>query len=190
MFLNKYKILLPTIISILVLIVALTISIIATSEEPSMDDSLNTPQSHWIFIFSVILILFLFLMGQSLLIAYLLVVFRVFRYYLEFKVIASVVLTISIIKSLGELVNVIYATFSSTSHFTYLIDYIHIDSFWMNVVLRPIELFNVLYIILLIRTLRKLMSISVFLIILIIIPVVFWQIVAGSFNHIGDILFN
>jgi hypothetical protein len=187
---EKPKVILTALVSVSILIIALAISVIMTSGSSLTDEVLTFQEKYATFFIGSIIILTTFILGKLFLATYFFLVFKIFRYYLEFKVIASVVLIISIIESLGELVNSVSTYFFSTEYLTYLINYLNTDSFWMNVVLRPIEIFNLLCLTLLTLAFKRLTSYPTILIVVIVLPVVVWQVMESSFEHIVDILFS
>jgi len=187
---EKPKVILPALVSVTILIIALSISVIMTSGSSLTEEVLTIQERYATFFIGSIVILITFILGKLFLATYFFLVFKIFRYYLEFKVIMSVVLIVSIMESLGELVNSISTYFFSTEYITYLIHYLNSDNFWMNVVLRPIEIFNLLCLTLLILAFKRLTSYPTILIVVIVLPVVIWQVMESSFEHIVDILFS
>src|SRR5690606_34884500 len=173
---EKPKVILPALVSVTILVIALSISVIMTSGSSLTEEVLTIQERYATFFIGSIVILITFILGKLFLATYFFLVFKIFRYYLEFKVIMSVVLIVSIMESLGELVNSISTYFFSTEYITYLIHYLNSDNFWMNVVLRPIEIFTLLCLTLLILAFNRLTSYPTILIVVIVLPVVIWQV--------------
>lgn len=189
-FKEKPRIFFPALISLTILIISLFFSVITTTGSTLTDESLTTQERYLTFFISLILLIFSFLIGQLFLITYLFLAFKAFRHYLEFKLITSVILVLSIIRSLGELVNSVSEAFFSIKYLTYLTTYINSDSFWVNVTLRPVEIFNLLSLALLALILKKISSLPLLIISIIMLPIILGQIMQGSFSHLVEVLFS